>query len=111
MIDLRLSTFDIRLYRSAPAVDVVYQMRNELCQFLFQKGQQLLGTFEGLASRQLLQAEGPVEDGVSAEIAHGSLDRMGCAVEQLPILGVDRPPQLVQALRMLLQEGLRDVSQ
>src|SRR4029079_5574327 len=101
-----LSTFDLWRAWPAPPGHIVYQMRNQLCQLLLQQTENLLRAVQAAAAGELFQAKSPVKYRAGPEIPHRALDRVGRAVQQLPIGRVDRPPQLVDPQRMLLQQCL-----
>src|SRR5689334_5291770 len=81
--------------RSSPSLDVVYQMRKQLCQLLFEKRKNLLAAVEPLGGGELFQSKCPVKHRMGAEVSHGTLDRMGGAVQKLPIAGIHGPLNLV----------------
>src|SRR5437773_5579558 len=97
--------------RPAPTLDIVYQMRKQLCQLLFQQAENLFGAFQAAARGNLLQAERPVKNGRGPKIPHRTLDRMRRPVQQLAVGCVDRPPNFVDPPRMLLQKSLGDDAQ
>ena len=96
---------------SASALHVVYQMRNQLCQLLFEEPENLLGSVQAMRGGKLLQTKGPVEGRVSPKVTHRALDRVGCTVQKLPVRHVDGPANLVHSPGMLLEKCLGNVAQ
>src|SRR6478609_7744301 len=92
---IRASSLGLFYRRSSPSLDVVYQMRKQLCQLLLEKRKNLFAAVELLGGGQLLKAKRPVKHRVGAEVSHGTLDCVGGAVQKLPIAGVHGPLDFV----------------
>src|SRR5260221_12137024 len=88
-----------RRCRTSPALDIVYQMRNQLCQLLLQEAKNLFGPVQAAAGRELLQTKRPVKHRMGPKISHGTLDRVGRSVQQLPVRRVDRPTNFIDSPR------------
>src|SRR5262245_9645695 len=113
---MRLERLDKSLARLRPSgssttLHVVYQMRNQLCQLLFQQAENLLGAVQTLVGGKLFEAKRPVEDRGGSEVPHRALDRMRRPVQQLPVDRVDCPSNLVDPPRMLFEKRLGDVAE
>src|SRR5258705_6435900 len=80
--------------RAAAALDVVYQMRNQLCQLLLEEPENLFGALQAAVGGKLLQAKSPVEDRMSPKISHRALNRMGSPMQKFPVGCVDGPANL-----------------
>src|SRR5438128_1363787 len=91
--------------RSAPSLDVVYQMRKQLCQLLLEKRKNLLATVELLGGGQLFEAKRPVKHRMGPEVSHGTLDRMSGAVQKLPIPRVHGPLDFIDPAGVFFEEG------